>query len=600
MDKNVVYAIVFSTLIIIAGVTIQTKFFPSASSKERAQATEKALPAPSANTTTPAPAPTPTATTTVTDSGTAPANQAATTTAATVTEEAAIPEETDVIETPLVKVTFTNHGGDIVSYKLKQHSAKNDAVEMADHVTAANRAFSLAFGDANGAPIDQPFNVKRISDTEIGFFRSFTVQNPDGTTGTFTLAKQYSFRPDDYMFELKVIIDGDSSFAGLKMGQAAYTIKTSPEIGPKWVAKHNQYEFRKYYYMMDGKKKSFAVNQGQTKTGPENLSWTGVTGKYFSLIALPESPLSSVLYSGQSARPDQTVNQIFLTRAAITGAKSTDVWRFYIGPRTDKYLAPYNVAMNNPYKLADTHIDAIVDSSGILAPLEVLLKWIMEFFYMLIPNWGVSIILLTVLTRIILFPLTKKSSESTLKMQEFQPKIQEIQQKYQNNPQKMNEEMAKFYKTAGYNPMSGCLPLLIQFPLLFAMYNLFNNYFEFRGAMFIPGWIPDLSAGDSIMAFTSALPVLNWTDLRLLPIIYVISQLLFGKVTQTPTTAQQNASMKIMVYGMPIFFFFLFYNAPSGLLLYWTFSNILTLAQQIIINRMMHAKKETGLKLVKK
>lgn len=596
MDKNVVYAIVFSTFIIIAGVTIQTKFFPSASSKASAQATEKALPAPSANTSTPAPAPT----ATTTDNGSAPAQNTATTTAAAVTEEAAIPEQTDVIETPLVKVTFTNHGGDIVSYKLKQHSAKNDAVEMADHVTAANRAFSLVFGDANGTPIDQTFNVKRISDTEIGFYRSFTVQNPDGTMGTFTLAKQYSFRPDDYMFELKVIIDGDSSFAGLKMGQAAYTIKTSPEIGPKWVAKHNQYEFRKFYYMMDGKKKSLTVNQGQTKTGPENLSWTGVTGKYFSLIALPESPLSAVLFSGQGAASDQTLNQIFLTRAAVTGAKSTDVWHFYIGPRTDKYLAPYNVAMNNPYKLADTHIDAIVDSSGILAPLEVLLKWIMEFFYMLIPNWGVSIILLTVLTRIILFPLTKKSSESTLKMQEFQPKIQEIQQKYQNNPQKMNEEMAKFYKTAGYNPMSGCLPLLIQFPLLFAMYNLFNNYFEFRGAMFIPGWIPDLSAGDSVIAFTSALPVLNWTDLRLLPIIYVISQLLFGKVTQTPTTAQQNASMKIMVYGMPIFFFFLFYNAPSGLLLYWTFSNILTLAQQIIINRMMHAKKETGLKLVKK
>ena len=596
MDKNVVYAIVFSTFIIIAGVTIQTKFFPSASSKASAQAIEKALPAPSANTSTPAPAPT----ATTTDNGSAPAQNTATTTAAAVTEEAAIPEQTDVIETPLVKVTFTNHGGDIVSYKLKQHSAKNDAVEMADHVTAANRAFSLVFGDANGTPIDQTFNVKRISDTEIGFYRSFTVQNPDGTMGTFTLAKQYSFRPDDYMFELKVIIDGDSSFAGLKMGQAAYTIKTSPEIGPKWVAKHNQYEFRKFYYMMDGKKKSLTVNQGQTKTGPENLSWTGVTGKYFSLIALPESPLSAVLFSGQGTASDQTLNQMFLTRAAITGAKSTDVWHFYIGPRTDKYLAPYNVAMNNPYKLADTHIDAIVDSSGILAPLEVLLKWIMEFFYMLIPNWGVSIILLTVLTRIILFPLTKKSSESTLKMQEFQPKIQEIQQKYQNNPQKMNEEMAKFYKTAGYNPMSGCLPLLIQFPLLFAMYNLFNNYFEFRGAMFIPGWIPDLSAGDSVIAFTSALPVLNWTDLRLLPIIYVISQLLFGKVTQTPTTAQQNASMKIMVYGMPIFFFFLFYNAPSGLLLYWTFSNILTLAQQIIINRMMHAKKETGLKLVKK
>ena len=88
-------------------------------------------------------------------------------------------------------------------------------------------------------------------------------------------------------------------------------------------------------------------------------------------------------------------------------------------------------------------------------------------------------------------------------------------------------------------------------------------------------------------------------NLRLLPIIYVISQLLFGKVTQTPNATQQNASMKIMLYGMPLFFFFIFYNAPAGLLLYWTFSNVLTLVQQVIINRMMHSKKDSGLKIVK-
>ncbi len=590
MDKNVVFAIIFSTLIIITGVTIQTKFFPSAPAQNTVAVPEKALPAP------------------VADSSTTiiPEKEPAITEASTETADAksveltVIPEQTDVIETPLVRVEFTNRGGDIVSYKLKQHSTKDDFVEMADHVSASNRAFSLIFGDANGAPIDQTFNVKRISDTEIGFYRTFSIKNADGTTSAFTLAKQYSFRPDDYMFELRVTIDGNSAFSGLSLGRSAYTLKTSPQIGPKWAAKNDQYEYRKYYSLLDGKKKVVTVNQGQTKSASEKISWTGITGKYFSLIAIPESPLSAVQYSAQSSVPDQTIDQIFLSRAPITGKRTTDVWKIYIGPRTDKALGAYNVATNNPYKLSDTKLDSIVDSSGFLAPLEVLLKWIMELFYKMIPNWGVSIILLTILTRLILFPLTKKSSEATLKMQEFQPKIQEIQQKYQSNPQKMNEEMAKFYKTAGYNPLSGCLPLLIQFPLIFAMYNLFNNYFEFRGALFIPGWIPDLSAGDSVYVLPFTLPFLNWTDLRILPIVYVISQLLFGKVTQTPTTAQQNASMKIMIYGMPIFFFFIFYNAPAGLLLYWTFSNILTLVQQIIINRMMHAKSGSGLKLVKK
>lgn len=269
-------------------------------------------------------------------------------------------------------------------------------------------------------------------------------------------------------------------------------------------------------------------------------------------------------------------------------------------PRTDKNLTKYNVVTNNPYGMSDVRLDQIVEGSGILGPLEVVLKWLMEFFYKLVPNWGVSIIILTILMRLILFPLTKKSSESTHKMQELQPKIKEIQEKYKDNQQKLNEETAKFYQTVGYNPLSGCLPMLIQFPLIFAMYGLFNNYFEFRGAMFIPGWIPDLSQGDSIMTLPFTIPFLGWSNIRLLPMIYVVSQLLFSKVTQTPGAGQQNSSMKIMMYGMPLFFFFIFYNAPAGLLVYWIFSNVLTLIQQVVINKMMAKNKDTTLKLVKK
>jgi len=591
MDKNVILAIVFSAFIIIGGVAIQTKFFPSVPANQKTQPSQQAINEP-------------------TNEGSSLSGSTDNVSLVPLTETAALPdspledtaitEQSDVIETPLVRVEFTNRGGDIVSYKLKQHSTKSDFVEMADFVTKENRAFSLVLGDANGIPINQLFNVKRISDTEIGFYRKFTVKNADGSESSFTLVKQYSFLPNDYMFELKVTIDGDKTFGGLKMGQAAYTVKTSPQIGPKWAVKENQYEFRKFYHLVNGKRKVTTVSQGQVKSITDKVSWSGITGKYFALIALPDCSLQNIQYSAVSAKQENPVSQILLSRSPITAQKNTDSWKIYIGPRTDKYLGRYNLATDNPYKLSDAHMDEIVESSGVLGPLEVLLKVIMEFFYKVIPNWGVSIILLTVLMRLVLFPLTKKSSESTLKMQELQPRIQEIQEKYRNNPQKMNEEMGKFYQTAGYNPLSGCLPIIIQFPLIFAMYNLFNNYFEFRGAMFIPGWIPDLSTGDSVFSFPFLIPFLKWTDLRILPVIYVISQLLFGKVTQTPNANQQNSSMKIMLYGMPLIFFFIFYNAPSGLLLYWTFSNLLTLVQQVLINRMMHRKKASGLKLVKK
>jgi YidC/Oxa1 family membrane protein insertase len=156
----------------------------------------------------------------------------------------------------------------------------------------------------------------------------------------------------------------------------------------------------------------------------------------------------------------------------------------------------------------------------------------------------------------------------------------------------MNAEMAELYKKEGYNPLSGCLPMLIQFPIFIAMYNLFNNHFDLRGAMFIPGWIPDLSVPESIYNFPDGfkIPLLGWTALRLLPFLYVGSQLLYGRVTQTPDQ-KGNSQMKLMLYVMPIVFFFILYDVPSGLLLYWIMSNLLTLVQQVIINKYLAGKK---------
>ena len=177
-------------------------------------------------------------------------------------------------------------------------------------------------------------------------------------------------------------------------------------------------------------------------------------------------------------------------------------------------------------------------------------------------------------------------------MQSVAPKIKELQEKYKDNKQKMNAEMAELYKKEGYNPLSGCLPMLLQIPIFFAMYNLFNNHFDLRGAMFIPGWIPDLSLPESVWSFKEGvkLPILGWTALRLLPFIYVGSQLLYGKVTQTPDQ-QSNTQMKLMLYVMPIVFFFILYDVPSGLLIYWIFSNLLTMVQQVAINKYLAPRR---------
>ena len=581
MNKNTVIAMVLSGLVIAAAMFVQYKFFPPAPISEQpstASVTEQQAEVPQ-NTFV--------AETAAADFG-----------VLDTPDETVIGEQTVTVKTDIAEITLTNRGGDIISYKLLEHTnSKGDSyVEMIKNLTDRNRAFSIALGGAQAPALNQFFNVKEETvdgKRLVGFFKTISVKNQDGSFSSFTLAKRYTFLPDDYMFELNVTVSGDADMKGLNFDNVGYTLRTIPQIGPDWNAKADRYEYRRFFAYISGKKKETALSANQTKLITDSVPWAGISGKYFSLIVIPSAPAQQILYSAAQPNADAVQDgQLFFSRPVITGNKVTDIYRIYIGPCSENILSTYNIPSKNSYQYENLRIDTVAASSGLWRPLEILLKWLLQFFYKLIPNWGVSIILVTIFIKLIFFPLTKKSSEATQKMQEHQPELKALQEKYKKNPQKLQEETAKFYQKYGYNPLSGCLPLLIQLPILFAMYRLFNNYFEFRGAMFIPNWIPDLSVGDSVLPFPSPIPFLGWTDLRILPIVYVISQIVFSKITQPPSSdQQQNSTMKIMMYGMPIFFFFMFYNAPAGLLIYWTCTNFLMLVQQLIIKGMMNKKE---------
>ena len=593
MDKNTIWAIVLSSLVLFASFFIQSKFFSKPQPAENTEVQSQTL----QNT-----ANTPSAVNAVQESDSVRLS------AADSAEEPAEDEDADteevleereyVIETKTIKVRFTNRGGDIIGYELKDHSDGGTPVQMAENISPTNRAFALAFGGAANAIVNDLFNAKIIDDRTIGFYKKFSVTNSTGGQDSFTLVKQYTFDPEEYVFKLDITIDGAKNMNGLAFGDAAYTLRSSPQIGPYYNPKVDRYERRTFIFYTKEKVKKLNLSNGQVKVYDKGFSWAGIAGKYFvqQVVPLASSAIQSASYSTKNEVDNFQDAQLLLVRAPVSGSFAQDSYYVYMGPKVEKNLGIYNNAAENNWKLSNLKLDEAL-GSGWLSWLETFLKFLMEFFYKLIPNWGVSIILMTILLKVAMFPLTKKSSVSTLKMQELQPRIKEIQDKYKNNPEKMNAEMGKFYKEAGYNPLSGCLPLLIQFPLIFAMFNLFNNYFEFRGAMFIPGWIPDLSVGDSIYIFPPTIPLIGGSALRLLPIIYVASQLLFTKITQTASAnAAGGNSMKLMMYGMPLFFFFMFYNAPAGLLLYWTVSNFLQLIQQMFINKIMHAKRvEMGL-----
>lgn len=599
MEKNTIWAISLSTVVLVGFFAAQTFLFPNNNAGKQASQQNVAEENGQIQN----------------ENSSSEKTEAGSLIVAEQNPEETLEEENFTITTDKVKVTFTNRGGDVIGYEFVEKDEKGNlknldrdtgkGVEMVDNVSEKNRAFALSFGGYENEIINDIFNVKKIDDYTIGFYKNYEIKNSDGTSDKFTLVKEYSFKKDDYIFRLDVRVDGDSLVKNLSSGKAAYTLRTAPQIGPYFNAKQNRYENRQFISYNGQKAKKIILGQKQSKEYDREWTWAALAGKYFEMIIYPlnsDKMLSAINYSSAVEVGDYANAQIKVQRKALTEKETNDSYYIYVGPRNEKELKIYNLADNNDWKISGSHLDDSLNTSGFLSWLEVILKFGLENIYKLVKNWGVSIIILTIILKLLLFPITKKSLEGTQKMQKYQPRMKELQEKYKNDPQKMQMETAKMYKEIGYNPMSGCLPLLFQFFILFAMYNLFNNYFEFRGAAFVPGWIDDLSAGDRIgKTFSRGLPILGWNTIRILPVIYVISQLLFGKITGNGGTAaagQSAGQMKMMMYGMPILFFFLFYNAPSGLLLYWTVSNIFQLGQQLVINKMMKGKKEE-LKVVK-
>jgi YidC/Oxa1 family membrane protein insertase len=500
--------------------------------------------------------------------------------------ELQIPLEYITVDTDLFTVVLTNSGGDVVSYKWKD-ARNNTNVDLILSGTKEARAFSLAFGDLDAPPVTSNFHVNRVSNYSVEFYRDFSVPTASGEYGKFRLTKRYDFKPDEYMFELKVTLDGGFSVQGFNFSGNAYTLSFGPQMGPPFEKLDRYYDFRQYFTFTNGKRKNAKAND----LIDNRPTWASISGKYFTFIAIPYLAQYTLSFSEKAEPGLVSASRLNIIRPSANVSKVEDNYRFYLGPKTQEALSIYNTG-KNVFGIKDSNIMEVASSSGILSPIEKLLKWLLNIFYKITPNYGAAMLLLTLFIKIIFFPLTKKGSEATMRMQAFAPRIKELQDKYKNNPQKLNTEMGNLYKQEGYNPLSGCLPMLLQFPIIIAMYQLFNNHFDMRGAGFIPGWIPDLSLPEYIVKFPDGfkLPFLGWTALRALPFIYVGSQLIYGKVTQMPGQ-QSNSQMKMMLYVMPLVFFFVLYNVPSGLLIYWIFSNLLTLVQQVIINKYIMAKK---------
>jgi YidC/Oxa1 family membrane protein insertase len=214
-----------------------------------------------------------------------------------------------------------------------------------------------------------------------------------------------------------------------------------------------------------------------------------------------------------------------------------------------------------------------------IRPVSQLILWFLVKCYALLPNYGLVIIILSALTKVLFHPLTKSSMKSMRNMQRLQPEIQKLKEKFKGEPQKMNREVMALYKREKINPLGGCLPLLLQMPVFIALYNVLMSSIEMRKAHFV-WWISDLSSPDTVA-------VVAGFAIHLLPLLMAVT--MFWQQKMTPTDPRQAA----MTYFMPALMLIFFYGLPSGLVLYWTANNGMTIAQQYLMQRGDKDKKAT-------
>ena len=206
------------------------------------------------------------------------------------------------------------------------------------------------------------------------------------------------------------------------------------------------------------------------------------------------------------------------------------------------------------------------------------LLWLLNALNAIFHNYGVAIILLTVFVKILMMPLTAKSAKNMEKMKELQPEIEKLKKKHKSDPQKQQQATMMLYRQHGYNPLGGCLPMLVQMPIFIALFTVLRSAVELRLAPFIPFWISDLSSPEGLFAGTiSQIPMIGSFvgELNILPLLMTGCTLLQQKMQPTSADPQQ----KQMMYMMPVMMLFFFYKMPSGLVLYWTVSQVLTIVQ---------------------
>lgn len=311
--------------------------------------------------------------------------------------------------------------------------------------------------------------------------------------------------------------------------------------------------------------------------------WIGFTDKYFLVAVIPQCEEKTLATLEKKTKSDvYSVNFLSSNKTLEPGKSITFSSHIFVGPKVLSLLENYQ----DKYKISKFHLAVDFGFLYFLTkPLFLVLNLISSYF----GNFGVAILILTVVLKILMLPLAARSFKSMGKMKNLAPKIEKIKQIHGSDRVKLNQELMEFYKKEGINPVSGCLPVIIQAPIFFCLYKVLFVTIEMRHAPFF-GWLKDLSAPDPTNLF-NLFGLIPWTppsflSIGILPIIMGITMVVQQKLNPPPADPAQAKAMMIL----PFFFTFLFASFPSGLVLYWAWSNVLTIMQQMFIQKRMMTK----------
>jgi len=476
------------------------------------------------------------------------------------TEELGLRPKDVVVETPLVRVVLSTAGARATSWQLKKY--KQDTGAPVDLVPTA----------PTSAPKTTPGLLAAWVEAEQtdGIFQADkdtleVVQPGSAGTVTFTsvslsgiqIQKRLTFRADSYE------VDVDLAVRNLSEGGAVVEPRVAWGPGLR-NSNTSASTAQPPTLLVDGNR----IQEDLTKLSGERVidgkpSWVALQDNYFAAALLPrENDLRAFVSRGPT---DQGIVGLVNRKQTLpSGGEVSLGAKLYAGPRDLDTL-----------KAAGQDLDRLID----LGWFDFLARpalWLLKFLYSYTGNYGIAIILVTVLQKIAFHPLTHKSMKSMQAMQAIQPKVQAIQERYKNNPQKKQEETMALYRKHGVNPMGGCLPMLVQIPIFIALYNALSSSVEMWQARFL--WIRDLTQPDSLLGIT----VWGGYPLNLLALLMGVSMWFQQKMTPTAGDPRQA---QIMLWTMPIIFTFMFWSFPSGLVLYWFVNNLLQVGQQWLINR---------------